>query len=101
MTVGAELVSPAEQHQADVAQSAAILEAAGLALVPLLRPIAQCWDLLGVSPCGLLVVRVIRGPWPELMGIQTLGIPPRWAASTGRLIHRYTDDGSSPEVRLL
>lgn len=93
--------SPAEQHQADVEQSAAILEAAGLALVPLLRPIAQCWDLLGIGPHGLLLVHVVRGAWPEMLGLQSLGIPTRWSASTGRLIHRYTDAGPCPQVRLL
>ena len=91
----------AEQHAADIEHSAAILEAAGLALVPLLRPIAQSWDLLGVSPCGLLLVHVVRGAWPEMLGLQSLSVPPRWPASTGRLVHNYTDEGSSPEVRLL
>ena len=79
----------------------AILEAAGFDVVPLLRPIARACNLLGIGPLGLLLVHVVRGDWPEMLGVQSLGIPPRWPASTGRLIHRYTDDGSSPEVRLL
>ena len=91
----------AEQHAADVEHSAAILAAAGCDVVPLLRPIAQAWNLLGIGPHGFLLVHVVRGAWPEILGLQTLGIPPRWPASTGRLIHRYTDDGPSPEVRLL
>jgi hypothetical protein len=95
------VASPAEQHQADVEHSAAILEAAGCAVVPLLRPIAQVWNLLGVGAHGLLLVHVVRGAWPEMLGLQSLGIPPRWPASTGRLVHKYTDEGSSPEVRLL
>ena len=94
-------MSPGEQHQADVEQSAAILEGAGLALVPLLRPIAQCWDLLGVSPCGLLLVHVVRGAWPEMLGLKSLGVPPRWPASTGRLIHRYVEGLPGPAVRPL
>ena len=95
------VVNPAEQHQADVQHSAAILEAVGCAVVPLLGPIAQAWHLLGIGPHGLLVVHVVRGDWPEMLGLQSLGIPPRWPASTGRLIHRYTDDGPCPQVRLL
>ena len=98
----AELSIPsAEQHAADVEHSAAILEAVGCAVVPVLGPIAQVWNLLGVGPHGLLLVHVVRGPWPEMLGLQSLGIPPRWPASTGRLIHRYTDDGPAPQVRLL
>ena len=96
-----DAVPSAEQHAADVEHSAAILLAAGLALAPLLRPIAQCWHLLGIGPHGFLLVHVIRGSWPEMLGNQTLGIPPRWPASTGRLIHRYVDGTPSPEVRLL
>ncbi len=93
--------TPAEQHQADVEQSAAILEAAGCDVVPLLRPIAQAWNLLGIGPHGLLLVHVVRGTWPEMLGVQSFGIPPRWPASTGRLIHSYVDGGPRPEVRLL
>jgi len=82
--------------------SAAILEAAGCAVVPpLLRPIAQAWNLLGIGPHGLLLMHVVRGAWPVMLGLQSLGIPPRWPASTRRLVHKYTDEGSSPEVRLL
>ena len=94
-------MSPAEQYVADVEHSAAILTAAGFDLVPLLRPIAKAWDLLGVAPQGLLLVQVVRGGWPEMLGLQSLGVPPRWPASTGRLIHRYLDGAPSPEVRLL
>ena len=94
-------MTPAEQCQADVEHSAAILTAAGCDVVPLLRPIAQAWTLLGIGPHGLLLVHVVRGAWPEMLGLQSLGIPPRWPAGTGRLIDRYTDDGPGPQVRLL
>ena len=93
--------TPTEQYQAGSEHSAQILEAAGYDVVPLLRPIAKSWDLLGVSPCGLLVVHVVRGGWPEMLGGQSLGIPPRWPAATLRLIHRYADDASWPAVRIL
>ena len=93
--------TPTEQHQTGIEHSAQILEAAGCDLVPLLRPIANAWNLLGVGPHGLLLVHVVRGAWPEMLGLQSLGVPPRWPASTGRLIHRYVDETRWPEVRLL
>ena len=74
-------MTPAEQHAADVEHSAAILEAVGCAVVPLLGPIAQAWNLLGVGPHGLLLVHVVRGPWPTILGGQSLAIPPRWPAA--------------------
>ena len=94
-------MSPAEQYVAGVEHSAQILEAAGYDLVPLLRPIAKCWDLLGVSPHGLILVNVVRGGWPEMLGLQSLGVPPRWPVATVRLIHRYADDSAWPAVRVL
>jgi len=90
-----------EPHPAGVEHSAAILRAAGFDLVPLAEPIGTAWDLFGVSPHGLILVHVVRGAWPEMLGLQSLSVPPRWPANTGRLLHRYVDGTSSPEVRLL
>jgi len=36
-----------------------------------------------------------------MLGLQSLGVPPRWPAATVRLIHRYTDDSAWPETRML
>jgi hypothetical protein len=82
-------------------RSAQILRAAGYACVLLLEPIGKAWDLLGVSPHGLVLVTVVRGDWPEMLGLQSLGVPQRWPASTVRLVHRYTDEGPCPEARVL
>jgi hypothetical protein len=101
------LAPPASNSEADssaataVECSSRILHAASYDLVPLLEPIGQVWDLLGVSPHGLILVNVVRGDWPEMLGLQRLGIPPRWPAGTTRLVHRYSDEGPWPEARLL
>jgi hypothetical protein len=75
------LAPPASNSEADssaataVECSSRILHAASYDLVPLLEPIGQVWDLLGVSPHGLILVNVVRGDWPELLGLQRLGAP--------------------------
>jgi hypothetical protein len=94
------MTAPA-QYVEGIEHSAQILEAAGYDLVPLLGPLAKSWDLLGVSPHGLILVSVVRGAWPELLGLQSLGVPPRWPAATVRLIHRYADESTWPAVRVL
>ena len=93
--------TPPEQYQAGIEHSAQILEAAGFDVVPLLRPIGKAWDLLGVSPHGLILVTVVRGAWPEMLGLASLGVPPRWPVSTVRLVHRYADESAWPAVRIL
>jgi len=91
----------AEEYRAGVEHSAAILRAAGFDLVPLAEPIHKAWDLFGVSPHGLILVNVVRGGWPEMLGLQSLGVPPRWPVQTARVIHRYVDKTPWPEVRVL
>jgi hypothetical protein len=101
------LAPPASNSEADssaataVECSSRILHAASYDLVPLLEPIGQVWDLLGVSPHGLVLVTVVRGDWPEMLGLQRLGAPPRWPVQTTRVIHRYLEGQVLPEVRVL
>jgi hypothetical protein len=101
------LAPPASNSEADssaataVECSSRILHAASYDLVPLPEPIGQVWDLLGVSPHGLILVNVVRGDWPEMLGLQRLGVPLRWPVETTRLIHRYVDGQSLPEARVL
>jgi hypothetical protein len=80
--------------------SAQILRAADYDCVLLLEPIGKAWDRLGVAPHGLILVNVVHGDWSEMLGLQRR-VPPRWPASTARLVHRYTDEGPWPEVRVL
>jgi hypothetical protein len=90
----------AAQYREGVEHSAAILRAAGYDLVPLLEPVGKVFDLLGVCPHGLLLVTVVRD-WPETLGLQRLGVPPRWPVQTARVIHRYLEGQTLPEVRVL
>ena len=94
-------MTAAEQDPTGVEHSAAILCAAGYDLIPLLEPIGKAWDLLGVSPHGLILVSMVRGDWPESLGLQRFSAPPRWPTSTVRLLHRYVDGTPWPEVRFL
>jgi len=82
-------------------RSAQILRAAGYDCVLQLEPISKAWDLLGVSPHGLILVSVVHGDWPEALGLQRHGGPPRWPTSTVRLLHGYADGSPWPEVRFL
>ena len=90
-----------ELYPADVEHTAQILRAAGYDVIPLAEPIAKAWTLFGVSPHGLILVNVVHGGWPEMLGLQSLGVPPRWPVQTVRLVHRYTNEGRWPEVRVL
>ncbi len=71
--------------------SAAILEAAGCDVVPLLGPIAQAWNLLGIGPHGLLLVHVVRGAWPEMLGFRASASRRGGRPAPAGSIHRYID----------
>ena len=93
-------VAPTQAQDAnDVMKSAMILEAAGFRLVPLSHPIAP-WQLLGVSPQGLMLCHVCRGDWPSTLGV-LFGFPPGLPLSTRRLLHKWTDGEPWPAVRAL
>jgi hypothetical protein len=82
--------------EADVARSAALVQAAGYVLVPLSRPIGP-WAILAVSGHGLLLVSVVRDAWPSTLG-SVWGHPAGWPVYTRRLLHRWTADQPLPDA---
>lgn len=80
-------------------RSAAVVQAAGYRIVPLLHPIGP-WGLLGVSGQDLLLVSVVREAWPSTLG-GVWGHPPSFPVNTRRLIHCWTGDAALPEARSL
>lgn len=78
-----------------VARSAAIVQAAGYYLLPIL-PIGP-WSILAVCGQGLLLVSVVKDAWPSTLG-HLWGQPPGWPVNTRRLMHRWTDDKPLPEA---
>ena len=69
--------------------------------MPVASPIGKTWNLLGVGPHGLILVTVVRGDWPEKLGLQSLGVSPAVASQYGPIDSRYVDETRWPEVRLL
>ena len=75
-------------------RSAAIVMAAGYRLVPLLHPVGP-WQLLGVSPQGLLLLAVVT----EFQALGLLyGAVPGWPHFTRRLLHRWPPGADWPET---
>lgn len=72
-----------------VARSAAIVQAIGYRLIPLLHPIGP-WQILATCTQGLLLVSVVR-EWPGTTLGLVYGFPPSFPVNTRRLIHRWTD----------
>ncbi len=79
-------------------RSAACVMAAGYRLVPLLRPVGP-WEILGVSPHGLLLVAVVE-QWPSGLGA-IYGMPAGWPHFTRRLLHRWPPGAAWPETMAL
>ncbi len=78
-------------------RSAAIVMAAGYRILPLLAPIGP-WQILGVSPQGLLLVAVV----PEFQHLGVLyGAPAGWPHFTRRILHRYPAGADWPETLAL
>jgi len=82
-------------EDAMVERSAAIIQAAGFRLIPLLHPIGP-WQLLAASPQGLLLVSVLTGGWPELLG-PLWALPAGWPFGSRRLVHRWPPDAMLPD----
>jgi len=81
---------------AQVDRSGAILQAAGVRLVPLAHPIGP-WQLLGVSSQGLVLVAVVGADWPPHLGM-VYGHPAGWPLNTRRVLHHYPPDAILPDV---
>ena len=100
MSPDAVALAPSQDVDDIMEKSTMILEAAGFHLVPLSHPLGP-WQLLAVSPQGLLLLHICQGDdWPSTLGV-LFGAPPFWPVSTRRLLHRWIAGEPWPAVLAL
>jgi len=77
----------------------ALLEAEGYACTRAAASLGA-WDVIGVRALDVALVQVKAGRWPgfaEMAALQAFPCPP----GTRRLVHRWRDRTSAPDVREL